>query len=325
MLFSRKDLFKIIVPLIIQQLLAVTIGMADSIMVAYAGEAAVSGVSLINTLDVLLVLVFSSLVAGGSVVISQALGTKDSERARDASKQLFFVSTGISALLTLVITLVRVPLLNVLYGDVEAAVMFSAERYFFFIALSFPFLAIENVCASMLRVMGDTFTAMLVSVGMNLLNVCGNAVLIIGFDMGAAGAAIASLIARICGAGVLFVMLQSKKRVLYLSNFRSYRPDLPTIRSILRIGVPNGIENGMFQFGKLLTQSLISSMGTAAIAANAVASTLANFQYMPGSAVGATMITVVGRCIGADEKSKPSAMHASLSASRTCVCGSSAD
>lgn len=319
MLFSKKDLFKIIVPLIIQQLLTVTIGMADSIMVAYAGEAAVSGVSLVNTLDVLLVLVFNSLVSGGSVVISQALGTKNAERARDASKQLFFTSAGIAALLSMVIVVVRVPLLKLLYDDVEAAVMFSAEQYLLYMALSFPFLAMENSCAAMFRVMGNSFVSMVVSIVMNFVNVGGNALLIIGFEMGAAGAAIASLIARIGGAAVLILLLRNKKRILYLDNFKAYRPNMQTIKSILHIGVPNGIENGMFQFGKLLTQSLISSMGTAAIAANAVANTLATFQYMPGQATGVTMVTVVGRCIGANEK-KQAAYYTRILVIVTYVC-----
>ncbi|MBQ9802093.1 MAG: MATE family efflux transporter [Clostridia bacterium] len=302
MLFSKRDLAKIVIPLIIQQLLAVTIGAADSVMVAYAGEAAVSGVSLINTLDTLLVMVFTSLVAGGGVVVAQSLGRGDPALARSSSKQLLWTATGIAIALTGVVVLCRVPLLNLLYGDVEPAVMDSALSYFFFMALSFPFLAIESACAALFRTMGNTVISMVVSICMNLLNVGGNALLIMHFEMGAAGAAIASLFARICGAVVLLVLLHSKKRVLYFEKLLHYRPDFKIIKSILRIGVPNGIENGMFQFGKLLTQSLISSMGTAAIAANAVASTLATFQYMPGSAAGSTMVAVVGRCIGAGER-----------------------
>ena len=207
-------------PLIIQQFLAVTISMADSIMVAFAGEAAVSGVSLINTLDLLLVMVFTSLVAGGSVIVSQALGTKDLARARDASKQLLFAATGIAVVLTTLVLLFRYPLLNLLYGDVEAEVMWNAQRYFFFMALSFPFLAIENTGSALFRTMGDSMTSMLVSIAMNLLNVIGNAILIIGFEMGAAGAAIASLAARMIGAVVMMLMLRNKRRMLYFEDLR---------------------------------------------------------------------------------------------------------
>lgn len=302
MLFSRRDLLNIVLPLIIQQVLAVTIGMVDSMMVSYAGEAAVAGVSLVNTLDVLLVVSFTSLVTGGSVVVSQFLGKKDLAAARSASKQLLYVSTGIALIITTAVLLFRGPLLTVLFGDAKEDVMESAQGYFFFVAISFPFLAIEGGVAAIFRVMGNSVVSMYVSVGMNLINVAGNALLIMGFGMGAVGAAIATLVARIAGSAVLLILIRNRKNVIYIDDILSYRPDIGVIRKILQIGIPNGIENSMFQFGKLLTQSLISSMPTYAIAANAVANTLANFQYMPGTAFSNTMITVVGRCIGAGEK-----------------------
>ena len=301
-LFSGRALFSIIFPLILQQILSITIGTADSMMVARAGEAAVSGVSLVNTLDTLLVLVFTSLVSGGSVVVSQALGRKDFTGARTAAKQLLYASTGIALLVSVTVILCRHPLLNLLFGAVEADVMQSALGYFFFVALSFPFLAIESANAASFRAMGNSMISLLVSLMMNLINIGGNALFILVFEWGAIGAAVATLIARIVGATVLTILLHSKKNAVYLEKLLHYQPDFRVIRSILHIGVPNGIENGMFQFGKLLTQTLISTMPTAAIAANAVANTLANIQYMTGAAFSNTMVTVVGRCIGAEEK-----------------------
>ena len=301
-LFSKRDLFHIILPLILQQILAITIGTADSMMVAYAGEAAVSGVSLVNTLDTLLVLVFTSLVSGGSVVVSQALGRKDYEGARASAKQLLYATTGIAVLLTVIVLILRRPLLSLLFGAVEADVMQSAEGYFFFVALSFPLLAIDSANAACFRAMGNSLVSLLVSLMMNLINVGGNALFILVLGWGAVGAAVATLLARLIGATVLTILLHNKKHVVHLEKLLQYKPDFKVIRSILHIGVPNGIENGMFQFGKLLTQTLISTMPTAAIAANAVANTLANIQYMTGSAFSTTMITVVGRCVGAEEK-----------------------
>lgn len=303
-LFSGRDLFKIILPLIIQQILSVTVGIVDSMMVSYAGEAAVSGVSLINSLDVLLVLVFTSLVSGGSVVISQALGRKDYERGRAAVKQLLYATTGIAILVTVTVLILRRPLLTLLFGSVEADVMRSAEGYFFFVALSFPLLAIDSANAASFRAMGNSMVSLLVSLMMNLINIVGNAILIYVCGWGAVGAAVATLAARAAGALVLTILIHSKKNDLYLEHMFHYKPDFRVIRSILHIGIPNGIENGMFQFGKLLTQSLISTLPTAAIAANAVANTLVNIQYMAGSAFSATMVTVVGRCIGAQEQAQ---------------------
>ena len=275
--------------------------MVDTMMVSYAGDAAVSGVSLVNSLDNMLVIVFSSLTTGGTVVVSQLMGKKDLSAARSGAKQLLYVSTAVAAALTLVVQIFRTPLLTALFGKAEPAVMDSASGYFFFVSLSFPFLAIQSACNAIQRVEGKTTTAMLVSVCANLLNLLGNAVLIIGFDMGAAGAAISTMISRLVAAAVMLVVVGSHKNTLYVDRLLHYRPDFPVIRKILRVGIPNGIEDGMFNFGKLMTQSLISTMPTAVIAANAVANTLANYQYMPGTAISNTMIPVVGRCIGAQE------------------------
>jgi putative MATE family efflux protein len=302
MLFSNRDLFKITTPLIIQQVLAVTIGMVDTMMVSEAGEAAVSGVSLVSTLDTLLILLFSSLISGGSVVISQLLGRGNPSEARDASKQLFYVSVGVATAVSATVLIFRVPLLSFLFGDAEAEVMANALSYFSIVSLSFPFLAINNVGGTLYRVMGNSVMSMSVSLMMNLVNVCGNALLIYVFHLGAAGAALATLCSRFVGTVVTLILIRKRSNPLYIDRFFSYKPDFQVIKEILRIGVPNGIENSMFQFGKLVTQSLIASMPTAVIAANAVAMNLVNYQYMPGGATGSVIITVVGRCVGAKEK-----------------------
>lgn len=302
MLFTKRNLFQIIFPLVIQQTLTVLIGMIDSVMVSSAGEAAVSGVSLVNTLDVLLIYAFSALVTGGSIVISQLFGKNDLKLVRSSAKQLIYVATFVATVLSITVITIRVPLLSLLFGDVETSVMQSAQSYFLFVAASFPFLALYSAGTAIFQCMGNSLISMLVSVIMNLVNVVGNAILIYIFDMGAAGAAIATLFSRIVGAIIIITLLHNKKNLIYIEKLFHYKPDFHIIKQILRLGVPNGIENSMFQFGKLLTQSLISTMGTTAIAANAVAHTLATFQYMPGNAVGLATTTVVGRCIGAKEK-----------------------
>ncbi|MBE6553466.1 MAG: MATE family efflux transporter [Ruminococcaceae bacterium] len=302
MLFSNREILRLTIPLILQQVLSITIGAVDTMMVAAAGETAVSGVSLVNTLDTMLVLLFSSMITGGSVLISQAIGRRDERDARTAAKQLLYISTLIAAAVTLIVVIFRVPLLHLLFGKAEDAVMDSALSYFFFVSLSFPFLAIENSGASIFRVHGNSLIGLKLSIILNLLNVSGNALLIYVFHMGAAGAAISTLFSRLVGAAVMLVLMTRKQNPFRIERLLHYRPDATMIRSILRIGVPNGIENGMFQFGRLMTQSLVSSLGTTAIAANAVALTLANYQYMPGNALGGVIIPVVGRCVGAGEQ-----------------------
>jgi len=301
-LFSNRELFRLTLPLILQQIFSVTIGAVDTVMVSAAGETVVSGVSLIGTLDTMLVLLFSSMVTGGSVVVSQLLGRREQEQARAACKQLLYISTIIATAVSVIVLTLRVPLLQGLFGQAEEAVMHSALEYFTIIALSFPLLAIESSGAVIYRVMGNSMMGLKVSIVMNLINVAGNAILIYGFHMGAAGAAIPTLLSRFIGAGIMLVLMTHKTNPLRIDRLLHYRPEGHTIKAILRIGVPNGIENGMFQFGKLMTQSLVSSLGTTAIAANAVALTLANYQYMPGTAIGGVIIPVVGRCVGAGEE-----------------------
>jgi len=299
MLFSNKDLIKMSIPLLIQNILAYTIGMIDTMMVASAGDAAVSGVSLVSSLDQMLVVVFSAMTIGGTVVVSQLYGARDLKAAKNGAKQLLYASAFVAIAVTATVQIFRKPLLSALFGDVEAVVMESANGYFFFVSLSFPFLAIQSACESIRRVEGKTTASMIVLGSANLLNVGGNWFLIRVCSLGAAGAAIATLISRAASATVMLVLVSRKENVLQVNRFFHYKPDLPVIRKILRIGIPNGIENGMFNFGRLVTQTLISTMPTAVIAANAVANSLANLQYMPGTTISGVMIPVVGRCVGA--------------------------
>ncbi len=302
MLFSRKDLIKILLPLLAEQVLTVTVGMFDSMMVSSAGEAAVSGVSLVDSINILMSNIFAALATGGAVVCSQFLGRKDQNAACKSAKQLYYVALFVSLAIMAVALLFRSALLSLIFGKIDADVMGHAKIYFLFTALSYPFLALYNAGAAVFRAMGNSKISLHVSMGMNAINIAGNAILIYGFHLGAAGAAIATLFSRIVGAIVLLVLSGNAKNPIYVDKLLQYRPDLPMIKNILHIGVPSGMENGMFQFGKLLTQSLVSTLGTAAIAANAVAHTLASFEYAAGGAVGLTMITVIGRCVGAGER-----------------------
>lgn len=287
--------------MIIQQVLSITVGTVDSMMVARAGEAAVSGVSLVGTLDVLLVIAFSSMVTGGSVAVSHALGNGDKAFGRECAKQLIFVSTGIALMIAVVVGMFRMPILRALYGSAEEAVLESANGYLGFIVISFPFLAIYSSGDAIYRTMGDTVTGMWLSVAANLLNVAGNAVFIFGMHMGAAGAALATMISRVVCAVIILIKLHNRNKDVYVEKMYSYRPNMSVIRRMLRVGVPHGIESSMFQIGRLATQVLISTMGTAAIAANSVANTIANYLYLPAGAISNATITVVGRCYGAKE------------------------
>lgn len=299
LIFSRKDIVKIIVPMFVQQLLSITVGMADSMMVSYAGETAVSGVSLVNTLDNMLIVFFTALVSGGSVVVAHTLGAKEKKDTSEVAKQLLYASTAVAILITTVVLIFRQPLLSILFGKAEAAVMKNAHDYFWIVALSFPFLAISESCGACFRASGNSIITLIVSLIINVINLSGNAISIFGFNMGAAGAALATTVARFGGALILLILIHNKKHPVHIERLFHYRPNFNIIKKILNIGVPNGVENTMFNFGRLMTQTLISMLGTTVIAANSVALNIANYQYAVNTAISACAVPIVGRCIGA--------------------------
>lgn len=300
-MFTKRDILKMVLPLIAQNILTTAVNTADSIMVASGGEAAVSAVSLVGSIDILLVILFSSLVTGGTVSVSHAVGGKKLDLARHSAKQLLYCSTIIAVLVTVFASIFCRSLLYGLYASAEHTVIENSIAYMSIIVLSFPLLAIYESGTALLRVMGDTVTSMVLSLISNIINIIGNAIFIFGFGMGVAGAALGTAIARLFCAVAITVILHQKKRPIYYEKLYQYKPDFAVIKKILQIGVPHGIETSMFQFGRLVTQVLISSLGTASIAANSVANTLANYHYMPAVAIQNIAVTIVGRCYGANE------------------------
>lgn len=300
-LFSNQDLKKLIIPLIIEQILAITVGVADSMMVANAGEAAVSAVSLVDTVFILLINLFSALGTGGAVICGQSIGKKDSQNACRAANQLILF-VGIFSFLVMIFTyLFRSFILHGVFGTIDDDVMSNCKIYLMIVAASIPFIALYNAGAAIMRSMGDSKTAMYMSLIMNGINLIGNAILIYGFHLGVAGAAIPTLISRAVAAVVILYLLADQKKPLHFLLPFQFRFDLPLLKKILGIGIPNGLENSMFQLGKILVLSMASGFGTASIAANAVCNNIACFQILPGSAIGFAVLTVAAQCAGAGQ------------------------
>lgn len=300
-IFDRKMLVKLIVPMVIEQLLSVTVGMADMIMVSGAGEEAVSGISLVNSINVLLIMVFAAMASGGSVVVSQLLGSGDREKACKGANQQMMICILIAVVVTAAALVFNRSILVLIYGSVDALVMENAVKYFYITALSFPFLAVYNAGSALFRVMGNSHISMFMSVIMNVINIAGNAVFVFGFHMGVEGVACPTLISRFVAALVLLVLIRNEKLPVHVDKRLRFGWDGEMLKKIMRIGVPQSLENSMFQVGKLLTQSLISGFGTAAIAANACASTVEMLADIPGTAMSLALVTIVGRCVGAGE------------------------
>ena len=297
-LFTGKQLRALILPLIVEQFLGIFVGMADTMMVTSAGEAAVSGVSLVDSLNVLLIVLFVALTTGGSVIISQHLGAKSYSDALKSAQQLLLSTTSLSLLMTAIALLGNYWLLHFIFGNIAPDVMGHARIYFFILAFSYPFLAIYNSCAAIFRAMGNSKISMTASLVMNLLNVCGNALLVFCFHMGASGVAISSLISRMFAAAFLLLMLRRPDQLITLKTY-SLQFDTGIIRKLLYIGVPSSIETSIFQIGKLLVLSVVAGFGTSATTANAVSNSLSQFALIPAAAIGTAMITISGQCIGA--------------------------
>ena len=318
-LFTRQALVALLLPLIAEQALSVTIGLADTLMVSSVGEAAVSGVSLVDSFNTLMIQVMSALATGGAVVTSQYIGHREPKNAKAAAAQILFVLASFSLVVAAVVVVGRHAILRGIFGSIDADVMRYAETYFLLSALSYPFIGLYNAGAALFRAQGNSKISMLSSLVMNVINIGGNAVLIYGFGMGVLGAALASLVSRAVSCLVVLYLLQKPACPLRVDGLRALAPDGGLIRRILRVGIPAGIENGMFPIGKLSVSSLTSTLGTAAIAANAVANTTTTFLNIPANAVGMAALTVVGQCLGAGEKEQ--AVYYSRRLLLTAYCG----
>ncbi len=298
-LFSNKDLRRLIFPLIVEQILAVSVGMVDTVMVSSVGEAATSGVSLVDMINVLFINIFAAVATGGAVVSSQYLGQKKTRRACEAADQLVIITGLVAAVIMAGSILFRRQLLTLLYGSVEADVMENALIYLILSALSYPFLAVYNSCAALFRSMGNSRISMEASIIMNIINVIGDYTLIFIFHWGAAGAAAASLVSRMVACFILLCRLRNKNLEIHIGVSRHI--SLPMIRRILHIGIPNGVENSIFQLGRVLVVGIIALFGTSQIAANAIANNLDSLGVLPGQAMSLAIITVIGRCVGAGD------------------------
>jgi putative MATE family efflux protein len=298
-MFSNKDLKRLLIPLIIDQLLMSLIGFVDTVMVSNVSAASLSAVSLVDSINTLVLFLFAALATGGTIVCSQYLGLGDKKAAKNASRQLVVSIFALSALLTILCVLLRGVLLRGIFGSVDDDVMQAAGVYFLITALSYPFIALNDASASLYRAAGNSRLPMLVSLGANVLHIAVNALLIFGFKMGVTGAAVSTLLSRTLGALTMLYLQRRPGQTITLDKLRRFRPDKRVIRMILFIGIPAGVENCLFQLGKLLVQSTVSTLGTTAIAAQALTNTLEGLTSMPSVAIGLGLLTIAGQCMGA--------------------------
>ena len=300
-MFSNRMICSLLIPVVLEQLLNSIMGTADTMMVSNVGSAAISAVSLVDSINVLVIQAFSALAAGGAIVCAQYIGQRNKEKANESARQVLFIITAISVAVSLICLVLQKPLLSLIFGSVEPAVMRASETYFFYTALSFPFIAAYDSAASIFRAQDNTKGPMIISMISNVMNIAGNAVMIWVFHMGVAGAALSTLISLIFCAVVVIIQLRKERegQEIVVRDYFEIRPDWSMIRRILGLGIPSGIENSMFQLGKLAIQSTVSTLGTAAIAAQAMTNILENLNGIAAIGVGVGLMTIVGQCLGA--------------------------
>lgn len=300
-LFSRNDLVRLIIPLIVDQFLQVAVGLSDSIMVARVGEAAVSGVSLVDTVMLLIINIFTALATGGAVIAGQYLGRKDPKTGCEATAQLFNFTFLFSIFIMILGYLGQNVILYHVFGKIEPEVMKDSRTYLLIVLSSIPMIAMYNAGAAIFRAMGNSNVAMKTSLLMNSINVFGNALLIFGFHRGVEGVAIPTVVSRGVACVVILVLLNDQKHELHILHPYPFKIKWNVLRKILYIGIPNGLENSMFQLGKIAVLSLVSGLGTASLAANAVGNNIANFAILPGMSFGFALLTVCAQCVGAGD------------------------
>lgn len=294
----NKDLFKLFLPLVIEQGLEYIVGMADSIMVAQVGEAAVSGVSLVDFIMALLISIFAALATGGAVIAGQYFGKKDISKAKGTGRQLLKISVWFSVFIMITVYMVKPLIFKYMFGGISTEVQKATNIYFLIVLPSIPFLALYNSGAAIFRTTGNSKLPMQIMLSMNILNVIGNGILVIIFHMGVAGVAIPTLVSRI-GAAIIILYLANKKEMkLSIKGWMKTKFDREIIKQILNIGMPFGFENGMFYLGRLVVLSVVASFGTASIAANSVGGTIVMFEVLPEMAINLGLSVIVSRVYG---------------------------
>ena len=300
-LYTNKALLYLFIPLLVEYALEFFVGLADSIMVASLGEAAISGVSLVDFLIQLLIFSFSALATGGAVVAGQYLGDKQVDKAQNSATQLVWFSTILSTLLMIAVILLRQVLIGVLFGQIEADVWANADMYLYIVALSIPFIAIYNAGAAIFRTTNDASLPMKIMLVCDVLNILGNAFCIYYLGWDVRGVAIPTVISRILAALAVMYFVADEDYKLHIKRTFRHRFDTGILKKVLKVGIPYGIENGLFQLGRVLVLSIVSTFGTIAIAANSVGYAIGIFSVLPGFAINLGLTAVISNCVGAND------------------------
>lgn len=300
-MFTNSDLKKLIVPLFLEQLLTILVGLADTFIISFVSEAAVSGVSLVNSFNAIFIFLFTALAAGGAVIVSQYIGSGNFLAAGESASQLLMISAFFSVAVSAAILPFGRQLMGLLFGKVESDVMNACVTYLRISAYSYPALAVYNAGAALYRSIGKTKVTMYIAVISNIINVVGNLIGVFVLRAGVAGVAYPSLIARTFSAAAVTVLCFRKGNGVYYRKNWIFKWNSELLKRILKIAVPNGAEQGIFQLAKVALSSIAALFGTYQIAANGIAQSIWSLAALVCVTMGPVFITVIGQCMGAGE------------------------
>ncbi len=326
-LFTGKQLFWLIVPIVIEQIFSTSLGFFDSILVSniHAAEAvrsnASNAVGNVDYINNLIIQLFSAFATGGSIVTSQALGAGDNDLANKLAKQLLMLVICVALGVAGLCLLLNRPIIRLFYGHVDPTTFGYQQTYFYVTALSFPFIGLFNACAALLRAQRKslvTMTSAAISCG---VNVALDALFMYVLNLGVLGAGLATLFCRAVPALFMLTLLGREGNLVRVRLWGPFRFDGAMLRRILRIAIPSGVESALFQLGKLMTNTFVNAgvyaTGAKSLTAlneagetisvniqangNAIANQINNFASVVGGGVGTSCLTVIGQSVGSGD------------------------
>lgn len=303
----RKDVLKLAIPIMIEQTFVMLLGTFNTMMAGHIGEEAVSAIGMVDSINNMFISFFAALSVGATVVVAQQIGQEKPKKANETAKQAIISGVIVALTITILLWIFRLQLINKLYGSAEELVKVNAKLYLEFTLLTYPFIAIEQIANGILRGCGDTKTPMKITMFMNVINIILGYVLIFGLDFlnipsfGITGAALAIAIARLVGTLLIMIVLFRGSKIIKLKKIFPFKFDFKIQKDIFNIGIPAGMEQVIFNTGKLIVQVFIVTMGTTSIAANAIGNSIAIIINVPGNALCLAATTLVGQYVGRDD------------------------
>lgn len=310
----RKEIIYLVLPIMVEQCFTILLGVINTMMSGHIGKNAVAAIGTVDTVNNMFISFFAALSVGATVVVAQQIGQKKIEDANETVKQALFSGLMVSITISVILWIFRDNLIETCFSKATDIVKSNAKIYLEFTLISYPFIAIEQICNGILRGAGDTKTPMTVTMRMNIVNLLMGYILIFGLDLtsiglpvhtpsyGIEGTALAIAIARVFGAILALRVLLKGHKIVQIKNILPFRLNGNTQGKIFAIGIPAGVEQLLFNGGKFIVQIFVVAMGTNVISANTIGFSCGNIMNVVGNSIALGATTIVGQYIGRRDK-----------------------